>query len=90
MAVDPARKYFTGADFGRVLSKMSANLARKTSEVAYGMWNPTYCSADADYEAETFFAALETEAKYWRAVAASAIETRSGETAVPNGETPNG
>jgi hypothetical protein len=50
---------FDNADFALRVSLIARISAQFTHEIAYGMWNPDYCAADADYGADRFIEAIE-------------------------------
>lgn len=39
-------KPFTNAELARMSARLNRNLSSAVSDLAYGMWNPNFCSAD--------------------------------------------
>jgi hypothetical protein len=91
---------FTNATFARVTARIAERASGMASALAYGMWNPDFCSADAAEDAAEFLAQLRADIEHWAARAAKAIEAQRAETvkhgsvgdesAVANGDLPKG
>ena len=49
----------TKAEFARRVAGINAVVGRHLSELVAGMWNPDFCSDDADYDVEQFIESIE-------------------------------
>jgi hypothetical protein len=49
----------TNAELAMRVSLISRVAAQYTHELAYGMWNPDFCSANADYARDRFLEEID-------------------------------
>lgn len=72
---DPVHHGFDNARLLMAVSRVTDFAAGKSAELAYGAWNPNYCSADAAREALRFFSDLTKLIDHYADQAAAAMCT---------------
>jgi hypothetical protein len=75
---DPSRDGFDNARLGYVLARVTALAAKRAKEIAYGTWNPGFCSSDASVYASEVLMELGNLIAWHLREAAIAMEARQG------------
>ncbi len=77
---DPSRRHFDHAKMAVAVSRIARLVSQETANLAEGMWNPAFCSADASDRALMFFSDLRSQIDRYseQALAASLRRDRDG------------
>ncbi len=63
----------TNADLALRISLIARIAAQYTHELAYGMWNPEFCKAEADYERKRFLEEMDRNLDQLRGTAGQQV-----------------